>query len=156
MPHLHEKIDFTASAYIIFEDKVLLRNHEKYNLWLPPGGHIEVDEGIIEALYREVKEETGLEVDIIGSEEVKYADGSSDLPMPMVINRHFTDGQHEHIDFMYVVRANSDQINPAEDEMSNADGFQWFTKEGLENNQEIMDRVKGHALKALELSKQHD
>ncbi len=154
MAHVHEKIDFTASAYIVFEDKILLRNHEKYSLWLAPGGHIEIDEGIIEALYREVKEETGLEVTIIGYPEKKYEDGSSDLPMPMVINRHFTNDTHEHIDFMYLVRAKSDQINPAEGEMSNADSFRWFTLQQLKDNIEIMDRVKEHAIKALELASQ--
>ncbi len=154
MAHINEKIDFTASAYIVFEDKILLRNHEKYSLWLAPGGHIEINEGIIEALYREVKEETGLEVTIIGSEEKKYEDGSSDLPLPMVINRHFTNENHEHIDFMYLVRAKSDQINPAEGEMSDAKSFQWFNKQQLQDNQEIMERVKDHALRALELASQ--
>ena len=56
MAHIHEKIDFTASVYIVFENKVLLRLHDKYNLWLGVGGHIELDEDANAALLREVKE----------------------------------------------------------------------------------------------------
>ena len=34
MAHLHEKIDFGADAFVVYRDKVLLRKHEKYGLWL--------------------------------------------------------------------------------------------------------------------------
>ena len=60
MPHVHEKIDFTASVFIVNGDAVLLGKHEKFHRWLQPGGHIELDEDPNEAALREVKEETGL------------------------------------------------------------------------------------------------
>ena len=44
MAHIHEKIDFTASVYIVRDNRVLLHMHKKLNMWLPPGGHIELDE----------------------------------------------------------------------------------------------------------------
>ncbi len=56
---------FTASALIIDNDKVLLVFHKKFNVWLYPGGHVEKNENPDETLLREVKEETGLEVEII-------------------------------------------------------------------------------------------
>ncbi len=34
MPHIHEKIDFTAEVFIVNSDKVLLRKHDKYKFWL--------------------------------------------------------------------------------------------------------------------------
>jgi len=40
MAHIHAEIDFVVSGFITHEDKVLLVNHKKLNLWLPPGGHI--------------------------------------------------------------------------------------------------------------------
>jgi len=44
MAHIHEKIDFTASVFVVHKNKVLLRMHDKYKMWLSVGGHIELDE----------------------------------------------------------------------------------------------------------------
>ncbi|MFM2374525.1 MAG: hypothetical protein RLZZ234_520, partial [Candidatus Parcubacteria bacterium] len=44
MPHIHEKIDYTADVFIVHENKVLLRMHEKYHTLLAVGGHVELDE----------------------------------------------------------------------------------------------------------------
>ncbi|MFK5282779.1 NUDIX domain-containing protein, partial [Lacticaseibacillus paracasei] len=62
MAHIHEKIDFTVEVFIVHKDKVLLRMHDKFKFWLSIGGHIELDEDPIQAAYREVKEEVGLDV----------------------------------------------------------------------------------------------
>ncbi len=66
MPHIHEKIDFTAEVFIVHKDRVLLRMHDKFKIWLSVGGHVELDEDPIEAAVREVKEEVGLDVTIVG------------------------------------------------------------------------------------------
>ncbi|MEC9365812.1 MAG: NUDIX domain-containing protein, partial [Chloroflexota bacterium] len=39
---------------------IFLHRHPKIKLWLPPGGHVEADEDPVEAVLREIKEETGL------------------------------------------------------------------------------------------------
>ena len=44
MPHIHEKIDFDSDVFIVHDNKVLLRKHDKYKMWLAVGGHIELDE----------------------------------------------------------------------------------------------------------------
>ena len=44
MPHIHEKIDFTVSLFIVQDGKVLVIHHKKLGQWLPIGGHIELDE----------------------------------------------------------------------------------------------------------------
>ena len=43
MPHIHEKIDFTVSLFIVEGEKVLLVHHKKLDRWLPIGGHIELE-----------------------------------------------------------------------------------------------------------------
>ncbi len=62
MPHIHEKIDFTVEVFIVYDNKVLLRKHDKYKKWLSIGGHIELDEDPNQAAIREVKEEVGLDI----------------------------------------------------------------------------------------------
>lgn len=50
----------TATGLIIWENKIVLVEHKKRG-WELPGGHIEEDEEIEGALYRELDEEVGLE-----------------------------------------------------------------------------------------------
>ena len=59
---------FTATVYILNDQKVLLHRHQKTGKYLPPGGHIEKNETPVEAALREVKEEAGIEV-ITSNEE---------------------------------------------------------------------------------------
>ena len=67
MAHIHEKIDFTADVFVVHKDKVLIRTHDKYDLWLAVGGHIELDEDPNQSAIREVKEEVGLDVELVGN-----------------------------------------------------------------------------------------
>ena len=53
------KRHYTATALIVENNSVLLHLHEKIKLWLPPGGHVELNEDPIQAVTREVFEETG-------------------------------------------------------------------------------------------------
>ena len=49
---------FTTTVYLLHEEKVLLLFHPKPKKWLPPGGHIEMDESPPIAARRKVMEET--------------------------------------------------------------------------------------------------
>jgi 8-oxo-dGTP pyrophosphatase MutT (NUDIX family) len=51
---------FTATAYIVKENQVLLHFHKKLGKWLPPGGHLEEGETPPECAIREAKEETSV------------------------------------------------------------------------------------------------
>jgi 8-oxo-dGTP pyrophosphatase MutT (NUDIX family) len=66
MAHLNYYLDLCVEVYIVHADAVLLRLHEKYNLWTGPGGHIDPGEDCNEAALREVWEEVGLRVDLVG------------------------------------------------------------------------------------------
>ena len=62
-----------VGAIIFFGEKVLLVKRGKepgYGKWSIPGGAVELGETLKEGLLREVKEETGLEVEIGGMVEV--------------------------------------------------------------------------------------
>lgn len=155
MPHIHEKIDHVSELLIVNGDGVLLRMHDKYDMWLPPGGHVELDEDFVEAALREAKEETGLDVELFTDAYKKVDTGERDifgeweLPIPRFINRHRINETHEHISFVYFGTSNNRDINPAEGEKR--DGFKWFTKSELEDPAcEVNVSVKKYALAALD------
>ena len=150
MAHIHEKIDFTTSIYIVYEHKVLLHKHKKLHMWLPPGGHIELDEDPNQAAIREAKEETGLDVALAGEGKIyeRSPYGSRDLTPPRFLSRHYFDvGQtHEHVDLVYFARTSSAD---ARHEIEGGE-IRWFSKEDLEGNAyDVVPDVRHHALVAL-------
>jgi 8-oxo-dGTP pyrophosphatase MutT (NUDIX family) len=133
MAHVHQRIDFTASAYVVFKKKVLLRMHDKYGVYLPPGGHVELDEDPVQAAVREVKEETGLDVTLWDGNKkfsIDTYEAGLELIPPVSLNRHHTSPEHEHINLAYFATTKDDTLNPAEGETT--DGLVWCAKEDLE------------------------
>lgn len=51
-------------GFIFKGDELLLILHKRKDIWLPVGGHVEKGETDVQALKREIKEETNLEVEI--------------------------------------------------------------------------------------------
>mgnify|MGYP003545800440 FL=1 len=152
MPHIHEKIDFTVEVFVVFQNKVLLRKHDKYNIWLSVGGHIELDEDPNQAALREVKEEVGLEVALHDTREVpatRRGNGFTDLVPPVGMNRHDISDGHEHISLLYFASAISDQVVPEKP----TDEWRWCTKDEIETLTPITEDVVRYAKKALELLK---
>ncbi len=147
--HIHEKIDFTASVYVVCKNKVLLHRHKKLGIWLPPGGHIELDEDPNEAAVREAKEETGLDIQLVGySKKYESAYDARDLVPPRFLNRHYSDSTrtHEHVDCVYFATSESDE---ARHEVEGGD-IRWFSADELERNTHGVDLdVREHALAAL-------
>mgnify|MGYP001573395071 CR=1 FL=1 len=152
MPHIHEKIDYAADVYIVNDGAVLLRMHEKYDRWFPPGGHVELDEDFAEAALRETLEETGLTVKLLGDEPAIINDEEREVRVPYFINRHRINEVHEHISFEYFGTSETRELNPAEGEKQ--DGFKWFTKEELDDPAYGVDsRVSHYAKTALEAAR---
>ncbi len=109
MPHIHDKFDFTVSVFIVYNDKVLLVNHPRYGKWLPMGGHIELDEDPEQAVFREVKEETGLTVTILGTKpDFKKTDTKS-IFAPRYVDVHQANPSHKHIGLVYFAQAADDK-----------------------------------------------
>lgn len=95
--------DFTVATFVVHEDKLLMLYHVKLGMWLPPGGHIEPNELPDEAAVREVREETGIEVELVGRRALPVA-----YPRQLIIPEgvqveHIAPG-HEHVDFVYFAR----------------------------------------------------
>ena len=149
MPHIHKDIDFTVEVFIVFNNTVLLRKHDKYGIWLSIGGHIELDEDPIEAAQREVKEEVGIDVTIIGEAgDFKNDEGYKELIPPVFLNRHRIDSEHEHITMTYVASSKSNKITQGEGEVS--EELHWFSKEELDDPAYgISEHIKRYAKEAL-------
>jgi 8-oxo-dGTP pyrophosphatase MutT (NUDIX family) len=144
MPHIHEKYDFTVSAMIIHptEPKLCLHYHKKLRKWLQVGGHIELEEDPIEALEHELLEEAGLvlkDCKIIEPADQPNPRGEKQIPLPIHINVHPFNENHKHIDFQYLIRSYTTELNPLQDE---SPIIKWLTIEEIiefHKNNEVFD-----------------
>ncbi|MBI3665696.1 MAG: NUDIX domain-containing protein [Acidobacteria bacterium] len=104
MAHLHYAIDFTIACFIVKGDRVLMIFHKGLGKWLPIGGHIEMGEDPDQALFREIREECGLEVEIMG-EKAPFEDPEVKiLYTPAHVNIHRITDTHSHVVNIYYAR----------------------------------------------------
>jgi 8-oxo-dGTP pyrophosphatase MutT (NUDIX family) len=132
MAHIHEKIDFTAEVFVVYKNKVLLRMHDKYKIWLSVGGHIDLDEDPNQAAIREVKEEVGLDV-VLWDGNKKFSEEMpqfTELIPPVGLNRHHISDTHEHVTLVYLATAASDAVVP-EYQDDRSDDWRWVSREEL-------------------------
>ena len=129
---------------------------------MPPGGHIDPDETPEETARRECKEETGLDVEIIGdAQEDLFAENLLEgrmlkKPIAMLLENiparvERNEPEHQHMDFIFLARPldASQVLTLAEEE---GDAVRWFTAEeiaALGAGTEIFANVKAYILHAL-------
>jgi 8-oxo-dGTP pyrophosphatase MutT (NUDIX family) len=94
---------FTVAVFVVWDGKVLLHLHRKLGMWLPPGGHIEQDELPDDAAVREVFEETGVAVELVGDRREDITDPVQ-LHRPAGIQLENIGPGHQHIDLIYFAR----------------------------------------------------
>lgn len=119
--------DFTVAVFVVSNDRVLIMLHPKLGKLLPPGGHIESNELPDHAALREVREETGLDIRVVG-ERALSVDQPAQLVRPEGIQLEDIEPGHQHIDLIYFAVP----LNPSEPRPG--DGVQhlrWYTPEEL-------------------------
>ena len=131
--------DFTATTFVVREDRTLLLWHNKIEAWLPPGGHIHADELPETAALREVLEETGLEVELLGEQEIWGT--VQVLRTPACILLENISPGHQHIDLIYFARAKDGEPRINNQESA---ALRWCTPAELEDPEIAPDiRVLG-------------
>ena len=119
---------FCACAYIVNPDnrKLLLVKHKEYNKWLQPGGHIENNETPEEAAIREVYEETGIKITLIG----EHFPREDDLIRPLGVQCNRKHNGDKMIDIVYYGKPNNpDSPLKANDESTD---IGWFSRHDLD------------------------
>ena len=123
---------FTASGIVLADEQVLLVEHRKLGMWLYPGGHIEPDEDPVQAVLREVAEETGVACRIVTGPQFVHP-AATVLPAPFTILVHDIPANaqtplHQHIDLVYVLAPERGQATPQLEEVT---GCRWVPLAGV-------------------------
>ncbi len=125
-----------VSYFVLFDEaagKILLVDHIKAQLWLPPGGHVDPGEHPAEAARRECQEELQIEADFWQEDP---------LFLTSTVTVGLTAG-HTDVSLWYVLKGDSTQdlaYDPGE-----FNGIRWFALEDIpfENSDPHMKRFVG-------------
>ena len=118
---------FCASAFVINPKtkKLLLVKHSDFDKWVQPGGHMEEDETPEETAIREVYEETGVRIRLLG----KHFPREDDMIRPLGIQCNRKENGDRMFDIIYAAIPNLDNP-PIINEESTDVG--WFNRQELE------------------------
>ena len=109
-------------------------HHKKLKKWVQPGGHIEEHEDPEKAAIREVYEETGLEIELLG----ERFPTAYDFIRPLGIQRTVKENKDVYISIIYPGVPKYDKRVELNWEESNSIG--WFTREEL-NHIDVFDDI---------------
>ena len=126
---------FTVSGFLVEDGRTALHWHRKLQIWLPPGGHIDADEDMVQAVVREVREETGIRAEIVAHVELPGFTNLPQLPPPLaIIIADVPEGPHQHIDMSYALRpiAGAERMPPEE-----GHEFVWVSEAELRSNEPL-------------------
>ena len=154
---------FTATAFIVDRRKrTLLMWHKRLSRWMPPGGHVDEDETPQQCAKRECKEETGLDVEIIGEAQPDLFTNAQNeghmlaKPIAMLLENipaspERGEEAHQHMDFLFLARPvdESQVLKLAQEEGRE---LKWFTREEIEKlstETDIFGNVKAYILRSL-------
>lgn len=137
--------DFTVATFVVHQARVLLLLHRKLNRWLPPGGHINPNEIPDEAAVREVWEEAGIAVELMGERALPVSNPRQ-LVRPEGIQVEQIAPGHEHIDLVYLARPVGSAILARNHESLHIGWFSWQEAQALPLTEEIRLWI-AHALR---------
>ncbi len=147
----------TVSGFVFSPDgdRVLMLRHRTLGRWLQPGGHLEPDDrSLTAAVYREIREETGLSTADLealfpwpseGTDQAVVSTGEELIPIglnshPIPANPIKNEAEHIHYDFRFAFRytGEPDTIHYSERE---SEGFRWVALDELRNSTDFGEVV---------------
>jgi 8-oxo-dGTP pyrophosphatase MutT (NUDIX family) len=130
----------------VHDGKVLLVHNKKLGLWLAPGGHLEQNELPHEAVKREVREETGLEITLFPIDAEIPIDTSMVLPQPhhLIVFKMWKG--HEVINFSYFATARTDAVRQNPRELHE---YKWAARHELDS-MDLPQNTRRYAKEALD------
>ncbi|MBG0818657.1 NUDIX hydrolase [Planomonospora sp. ID82291] len=146
---------FTASAVVLDGDRVLLLDSAKGPGWIYPGGHLEPGEDPAQAVVREVREEAGLEIELLAEQRFAHP-AVGVIPTPFAILdvavQDARIGPHRHLDAVYAARPRSGEV------VLNAEarGYRWVPLDDVADlpmPEELPDLIAAAARYAAALSR---
>ena len=156
MAHINYYLDICAETFLVNNNAVLLRLHEKYAIWTGPGGHIDPGEDPNEAALREVWEEVGLRAELVGPAGWQKQDTKTNLDLvpPIYLNRHKINDVHDHSGLIFAARTDSREVNPQTEEDKGVTCV-WVTEtelnQMLKDDPRLRPETHRYALTALKL-----
>ncbi|MDD5054740.1 MAG: NUDIX domain-containing protein [Candidatus Peribacteraceae bacterium] len=157
---------FTTTAFILdSRHRTLLLWHKRLQRWMPPGGHVDPDETPEETARRECKEETGLDVEIVGEDQADLFAGNPNegrmlkKPIAMLLenipeSKERNEPAHQHMDFLFLARP-IDESQALVLDAFEAREMRWFTRgeiEVMDERTEIFANVKRYILNTIPTS----
>ena len=104
---------------------------------MPPGGHLDPNENPVAGALREVREETGLNVELLPSSAAYDFSEPAQLTPPVTIlveNVEDADGPHHHIDFIYFARPlEGEALRPVPE----TDSWTWVDADQIERGEAL-------------------
>ena len=122
---------------MVHQERTLLHWHAKIQQWMPPGGHLDPDEDPVAGAVREVREETGLNVELFSPTPAYDFPQPAQLRPPVTIlveNVADQDGPHNHIDFIYFARPKEGEaLRP----IPEVDSWKWVDVDQIERGESL-------------------
>ena len=147
MPHLFYYLDYTVSVFVVNQRRVLLVDHKQLKRWLPVGGHIDPNEDPQTAALRETREESGLDVELIGARPPEGMPGTTALTAPAYLDIHDIKGEHRHLGMIYFARSATSEVRLAGAEHHE---IRWFLEDELDDPAwGLLDSIRFYAKEAL-------
>jgi len=120
--------DLAATVFVVWQGKLLMHRHRKLAMWLPCGGHVEPHELPDDAAVREVLEEAGVGVELVGERALALPEPRQ-LTRPRGVQLETIRPGHEHIDLIYFGRP----LEPYDGRLEgDEEGLGWYDDGALE------------------------
>lgn len=116
--------------------KLLLTDHKKAQVWLPTGGHVELNENPMDTVRRECLEELGVEADFVFGEPIF---------LTSTVTTGLTPG-HTDVSLWYVIKGNQNQsyhFDPSEFNSIRWFGFDEVPYESDPHMGRFVEKLKG-------------